>query len=118
MKMLHFLFVFLTVQSALSIEHVLTPPKPVIVSLDIREKNTKSPILGAKIFFYDDQFIIRTNTAGIATRSMTTVKETITVRVSAEGFSPEIVSVSVQNTSTIIYLKRKDIILDDVLVQS
>lgn len=118
MKMLHFLFVFLTVQSALSIEHVLTPPKPVIVSLDIREKNTKSPILGAKIFFYDDQFIIRTNTAGIATRSMTTVKETITVRVSAEGFSPEIVSVSVQNTSTIIYLKRKDIILDDVFVQS
>lgn len=118
MKMLHFLFVFICVQSALSIEHVLTPPKPVIVSLDIREKDTKSPILGAKIFFYDDQFIIRTNTAGIATRSMTTVKETITVRVSAEGFSPEIVSVSVQNTSTIIYLKRKDIILDDVYVQS
>ncbi|MFN5519221.1 MAG: TonB-dependent receptor family protein [Ignavibacteria bacterium] len=116
--MLHILFVFICVQSALSIEHVLTPPKPVIVSLDIREKDTKSPILGAKIFFYDDQFIIRTNTAGIATRSMTTVKETITVRVSAEGFSPEIVSVSVQNTSTIIYLKRKDIILDDVYVQS
>ncbi len=118
MRMLHILFVFICVQSALSIEHVLTPPKPVIVSLDIREKDTKSPILGAKIFFYDDQFIIRTNTAGIATRSMTTVKETITVRVSAEGFSPEIVSVSVQNTSTIIYLKRKDIILDDVFVQS
>lgn len=118
MRMLHILFVFICVQSALSIEHVLTPPKPVIVSLDIREKDTKSPILGAKIFFYDDQFIIRTNTAGIATRSMTTVKETITVRVSAEGFSPEIVSVSVQNTSTIIYLKRKDIILDDVYVQS
>jgi Fe(3+) dicitrate transport protein len=118
MRIFHLLFVFIAVQSALSIEHVLTPPKPVIVSLDIREKDTKSPILGAKIFFYDDQFIIRTNTAGIATRSMTTVKEAITVRVSAEGFSPEIVSVSVQNTSTIIYLKRKDIILDDVFVQS
>ncbi|MEY3313896.1 MAG: hypothetical protein RLZZ578_1416, partial [Bacteroidota bacterium] len=49
MRMLHILFVFICVQSALSIEHVLTPPKPVIVSLDIREKDTKSPILGAKI---------------------------------------------------------------------
>jgi len=117
LRFLQYILLFFATQSAFSIEHVLTPPKPVIVSLDIRDNGTKYPIIGAKIFFFDDQFSIRSNKSGIAIRSITTVKETITVRVSAEGFSSEIVSVLVNNPSTIIYLKRKDIILDDVFVQ-
>lgn len=118
MRFIQFILMFFVMQTAFSIEHVLPPPKPVVLSLEIRDTDTKAPIAGAKIFFFDDQFTIRSNKSGIATRSLTTVKETITVRISAEGFASQIISVSVNNPSLIVYLQRKDIILEDVFVQS
>lgn len=118
MRLIQFILMFFVMQTAFSIEHVLPPPKPVVLSLEIRDTDSKAAIAGAKIFFFDDQFTIRSNKSGIATRSLTTVKEIITVRISAEGFSSQIISVTVNNPSLIVYLQRKDIILEDVFVQS
>lgn len=118
MRLIQFILMFFVMQTAFSIEHVLPPPKPVVLSLEIRDADSKAAIAGAKIFFFDDQFTIRSNKSGIATRSLTTVKEIITVRISAEGFSSQIISVTVNNPSLIVYLQRKDIILEDVFVQS
>ena len=47
-----------------------------------------------------------------------TVKDSISIRISAQGYASEIRSISVNNPTMTILLKPKDIILDDVFVRS
>ncbi|NBP64313.1 MAG: TonB-dependent receptor [Bacteroidetes bacterium] len=115
---LYILFVFFCFEQLLSTEHFLTAPKSVSISLEIRDANTKQPIIGAKIFFFEDQQIIRSNKSGIAQRMIATVKDSISIRISAQGYAAEIRSISVNNPTMTILLKPKDIILDDVFVRS
>ena len=118
MRLIYLLLSVFLIQSAFSAENILPAPKPVTISLEISNSETKKPIIGAKVFFFDDQQTIRSNTSGIATRMMSTVKDIITVRISAQGFASEIVSIPVNAPLMNVYLKLKDIILDDVFVQS
>ena len=118
MSLIYLLLSVFLIQSAFSAENIFPAPKPVTISLEISNSETKKPIIGAKVFFFDDQQIIRSNISGIASRVMSTVKDIITVRISAQGFASEIVSIPVNAPSMNVYLKLKDIILEDVFVQS
>jgi Fe(3+) dicitrate transport protein len=106
------------IHTAFSAENILPAPKPINITLEIRDLDQKKPIVGAKVFFFDDQISIRSNSVGIANRILSTVKDSITVRISAQGYASEIITIPVQYPLVNVYLKFKNIILDDVFVQS
>ncbi|MGA1249828.1 MAG: TonB-dependent receptor family protein [Candidatus Kapaibacteriota bacterium] len=105
-------------QYMISKENILPTPKSVTVTIELRDVTTLLPIVGAKVFFFDDQQTIRTNKSGMASRMISTIKDIVSVRVSAQGYASEILSIQVSNPIITTYLKPKDIILDDVFVQS
>jgi len=118
MRMILLLMVMLWQIPLSATENVLPPPKPVTVTLEIRDKVLNVPIKGAKIFFFDDQYTLRTNSNGIAMRVMATSKDFISVRISSSGYASELQTLSVNNPNMIVYLQPKDIVMEDVFVQS
>lgn len=118
MRVVYLFLLFVLLESAFSAETILPVPKPVNIIIEIRDSDTKKQVIGAKVFFFDDQQTIRSNASGIASRMISTVKDLITVRISAQSYASELVSISVNTPTLTVYLKHKDIILDDVFVQS
>jgi Fe(3+) dicitrate transport protein len=109
------LFIYVSLHAK---EAIIPAPKPVTVYLEIRDSATTKPIPGAKVFFFEDQHIIRSNFLGIAIRMVSTVKDMIAIRVSAQGYSSQMISIPAASPKMTVYLSIKEIKTDDIYVES